>query len=114
MSVQYDFNQLNYKDADALSRKVVSLPPANEVWGKVMFLHVSVILFIEGSAYKGDLPPEGLSTRGGGLWQTPPETRKVGGTHPTRMLSCFNCKYKVDVIPLYFDNVGDWCRMQVL
>ena len=36
------------------------LPPANEVWGKVIFLHLSVILFT-----------------GGGPWQVPP-----GQVHP--------------------------------
>ena len=36
------------------------LPPANEVWGKVMFLHVSVILSPEG----GGLHPEGVCIQG--------------------------------------------------
>ena len=35
---------------------VLLLPPANEVWGKVMFLHLSVILFTGG----GGLHPGGL------------------------------------------------------
>ena len=73
------------------------LPPANEVSGKVMFLHLSVILFT-GEGRVG-LNPEGgfciqgrldrrprACTRGG--WQTPPGTRKAASTHPTRMLSC--------------------------
>ena len=29
------------------------LPPANEVWGKVIFLHLSVILFKGGSTFEG-------------------------------------------------------------
>ena len=29
---------------------ILLLPPANEVWGKVIFLHLSVILFTGGSA----------------------------------------------------------------
>ena len=35
------------------------LPPANEVWGKVIFLHLSVILFKGGSAsvHAGKTPP---------------------------------------------------------
>ena len=36
------------------------LPPANEVWGKVIFLHLSVILFIGGgfaSVHVGIPPP---------------------------------------------------------
>ena len=28
-----------------LHEQILFLPPANEVWGKVMFLHLSVILF---------------------------------------------------------------------
>ena len=38
---------------------VLLLPPANEVWGKVMFLHLSVILFTGGgSASRGSAPGE--------------------------------------------------------
>ena len=29
------------------------LPPANEVWGKIIFLHLSVILFTGGSTWRG-------------------------------------------------------------
>ena len=81
------------------------LLPTKEVWGKVMFLHVSVIPSTGG----GGLPPEGgLPTEGervclqwggglrtekrGGLYR-PPQTRKVGGMHPTGMLSCYS-KYQ--------------------
>ena len=47
------------------------LPPANEVWGKVIFLHLSVILFTgRGGEYLGRYTP-----RAG----TPPT-----GTHPGR------------------------------
>ena len=57
------------------------LPPANQVWGKVMFLHVSVILFTGGgeSAWGGgNLHPirEGGLHRGEGWTQTPPELEK--------------------------------------
>ena len=38
------------------------LPPANEVWGKVMFLHLFVILFTVAT--------------------------EAGGTHPTGMHTC--------------------------
>ena len=39
------------------------LPPANEVWGKVIFLHLFVILFT------GDVPgPGGCLVPGGGAW----------------------------------------------
>ena len=76
------------------------LSPANEVWGKVMFLHLSVILFTgrEGGWLQSmhhrshDQHPR---DRGGGLHQgvlgTPPaRTRKAGTTHPTGMLPCFS------------------------
>ena len=55
---------------------IVLLPPANEVWGKVMFLHLSVCLFtaggwsasVGGSASRGDWadPPPGYY----GIWST--------------------------------------------
>ena len=58
------------------------LPPANEVWGKVIFLHLSVILFTGG----GCLLP------GGCLVETPPGTATAaGGTHPAGMHSCLYC-----------------------
>ena len=62
----------NLKNADNF------LPPANEVWGKVIFLQVSVILFTGRLAYQHasqvtwlwGLPPGGSASRGVG--QTPP------------------------------------------
>ena len=30
-----------------ISTSYILLPPANKVWGKVMFLHLSVVLFTE-------------------------------------------------------------------
>ena len=39
------------------------------------------------SAYRGDLYP-GVSASRGLCRPPPPRTRKVGGTHPTGMLSC--------------------------
>ena len=83
------------------------LLPVNEVWGKIMFLNVSVILsggrglptgrvclrgsaYREGSAYRGSLPTEG------GIGQSPPtqcKTRKRSGTHPTGMLPVCTKKY---------------------
>ena len=101
------------------------LPPANEVWGKVMFSLACVILFTgersfasRGSAFwrglppggsdSGGLPPGGSASRGG--WQTPlllkpcPRdswdtkgySQQAGGTHPTGMLSClFTVCYKL-------------------
>ena len=44
---------------------LICLPPANEVWGKVMFLHLCVILFTgEGSTWGGVLHPGGRLHRG--------------------------------------------------
>ena len=37
--------------------RVFFLPPANEVWGKVIFLHLSVILFTGGGVPGQVLPP---------------------------------------------------------
>ena len=95
------------------------LSPANEVWGKVIFLHLSVILFT-GGKYLGRYPradtPPGRYTpwqvhpRAGAPpwqvhpWQVPPGRyppgrylrqcmlgygQQAGGTHPTGMHSCF-------------------------
>ena len=86
------------------------LLPANEVWSKVMFLHLSVILFTGGCLSQHAVggctppwadnptrqtpadPPGRHSPR-----QTPPSGRhpllrmatEAGGTHPTGMHSCF-------------------------
>ena len=70
------------------------LPPADEVWGKVMFLHVSVILFTGGGfPIDGGLPTDGReSAYREGVGKTPPQKtppRKAGSTHPTGMLSWF-------------------------
>ena len=74
---------------------VLLLPPANEVWGKVMFLHLSVILFTGGgSASKGSASGEVYIQ---GVGQTPLDadplstmgySQQAGGTHPTGMHSC--------------------------
>ena len=47
------------------------LPPANEVWGKVIFLHMSVILFTGG----------GMCGRDGGVHGGGPRVCVVGGMH---------------------------------
>ena len=64
--------------------KVPFLPPANEVWGKVMFLHLSVIH----SVYEGVCIRESW-----GRPLTPSDTtghgQRAGGTHPTGMHYCF-------------------------
>ena len=72
------------------------LPPANEVWDKVIFLHPSVILFTgrrvsaplhAGVHPQADTPLLGryppLDTTGYG--------QKAGGTHPTGMHTCYLC-----------------------
>ena len=41
------------------------LPPAYELWGKLMFLHLSVILFTGWSTLLGHLPSEGGLPSGG-------------------------------------------------
>ena len=78
------------------------LPPANEVWGKVMFLHQRVNLFMEEGASQHTLE-RGLASQHalerGGSWlpsihwegfvsRHTLELGEVGGMHPTRMLSC--------------------------
>ena len=60
----------------------MSLPSANEVWGKVMFLHVSVILFTgEGICLQGDLNTVMGACLQGRLGRSPPPTRKATDTH---------------------------------
>ena len=85
--------------------RVFLLPPANEVWGKVMFLHLSIILFTgEGCVSQHAMARvlcvsqggvcRGVSAQAGvyhtPLGQTPPTeiANEAGGTHPARMYSC--------------------------
>ena len=90
-------------------RLVALLPPANEVWGKVIFSKASVKnsvhrggassggwgfhlgggfflrrgFLLGGASSRGVLPP------GGAWWRLPPETATAAGsTHPTGMHSC--------------------------
>ena len=91
-----------------------SLPPANEVLGKVMFLHLSVCSY-------DSLPTGGSTSRGsayrvvcirGGWADLPlPRTRKAGGTHPTGSAEFYakrnensKCEYNLGwtVFVLYF------------
>ena len=80
------------------------LPSADEVWGKVIFLHLFVSLFTGGGLPQcmlGYPPGPGPPTRpppGPGPPRTrhPPGTehagrygQRAGGTHPTGMQSCF-------------------------
>ena len=100
-----------YSDGHPLFTVRTLLPPANEVWGKVIFLHLFVILFTGGGvpglgvpgpggcqlrgvpAAGGCLlpggPAPGGSALGGCLVETPPATA-AGGTHPTGMHSCYS------------------------
>ena len=52
------------------------LPPANEVWGKVIFLHLSVILFT-GGTYLGRYPPG--------------QVHPLAGTPPLGRYTCSAC-----------------------
>ena len=95
----------------------VFLPPANEVWGKIMFLQASVILltggcllpggcllrgrYAPGWVCSGGVLPGGVCSRvesapGGGsapggwcLMEAPGTATAAGGTHPTGMHSCY-------------------------
>ena len=92
---------------DTFSQK---LPPANEIWGKVIFSQASVILFPGGGEWlpsmhhrshdQGVLHPgevciqEGLHPDGGrGVEQILSDTmvygQQAGGTLPTGLHSCF-------------------------
>ena len=57
------------------------LPPTNEVWSKVMFLHLSVILFRGGSLSRGRglCPGGGVSVQGEG---------SLSGRHLPRTVRC--------------------------
>ena len=73
---------------------ILFLPPANEVWGKVMFLHLSVILSTgEGVCNQGPSPSRrGSVCKGVGQPPVPPSdtmeySQRAGGTHPTGMHS---------------------------
>ena len=91
-----------------------SLPPANEVLGKVMFLHLSVCsydslptggVYIQGVCLQDGLHPGWVGR------PPPPRTRKAGGTHPTGSAEFYakrnensKCEYNLGctVFVLYF------------
>ena len=52
----------------ATSNIPIFLPPANEVWGKVIFLHLFVILFMGGVLGPGGYLPWGGACSGGCLF----------------------------------------------
>ena len=74
--------------------ELLLLPPVN-VWGKVIFLHLSVILFTGGStSLHAGIHPLGADTPQD-LRQAPPTAvhagrygQQAGGTHPNGMQSC--------------------------
>ena len=49
-------NHTKYWKSSGISDKCSLLPPANEVWGKVMFLHLCVILFTWGGGSVQNTP----------------------------------------------------------
>ena len=82
---------------------MILLPPANEVWGKLMFLHLSVIQSKGG----GSVPlharihtprqtpplvdtPLGQTPLGRPPLDTTRYGQQVGGTHPTEMHTCLS------------------------
>ena len=104
------------------------LPPANEVWGKVIFLHLFVILFMgegvpgprgwgvpgrgvpgRGGLLRGGVPASGGGTCSqgcllpGGAWSRGSApggggVTAAGGTHFTGMHSCF--------LGFFFENLA--------
>ena len=91
------------------SVRMFSLPPANEVWGKVIFSQACVKNSVHGGgacsrgvpALGGVLPggllrgaaPRGYLVLVRGAWWSPPSppaptATAAGGTHPTEMHSC--------------------------
>ena len=94
----------------------IFLPPANEVWGKVIFSQVCVKNSVQwrGACSGGGVWSWGLRGSWGGsgpdphprgIWPgrvcgLPPTATAVGGTHPTGMHSCLLLK---------FENQGSIC-----
>ena len=91
---------------DACRFQKTFLPPANEVWGKVIFLNLSVILFTGGgsASVHAGIPPGSRPSLGADTPRpdtplgadTPPcavhagrYSQQVGSMHPTVMQSCY-------------------------
>ena len=69
------------------------LPPANEVWGKVICLQVCICpqggrLVLGGCLIPGGAWSRGVPGPGGCLVETPRTATAAGGTRPTGMHSC--------------------------
>ena len=73
------------------------LPPANEVWGKVIFLHLFVILFTGGSTWAGapEQVPPGRYTPPGAV-HAGRYGQQAGSMHPTGMHSCYHNYHKTN------------------
>ena len=90
------FNHLNYIG----SAHPPLLPPANEVWGKVICLQACVChqgwggICSWGVCSRGVHGPGGCMVPGGGAWWTPQTATAAGDMHPTGMDSCFDKFYK--------------------
>ena len=96
---QHVFHVLNPQDIDSIH--IVFFTGRNEVVAKVIFLHLSVILFTGGGGLPqcmlGCQPPQ---SRHLSQEQTPPPGKqtpayglRAAGTHPTGMHSCFQMVY---------------------
>ena len=92
------------RNLDLICQISGSLPPANEVWGKVIFSEACVKNSVRGGggAWSGGCLVPGVPGRGGGgacsrgrclllggcLLETPPMAAAAGGTHSTGIHSC--------------------------
>ena len=64
------------------------LPPADEVWGKVIFSQACVKNSVHrGRAGLGGVPGPGRGVR---VWRPPMMAIAAGGMHPTGMHSCYS------------------------
>ena len=88
------FNHLNYIG----SVHPPLLPPANEVWGKVICLQACVChqegYLLLGGLLQGGTWSGGVHGPRGGAWWAPPTATAAGDMHPTGMDFCFDKFYK--------------------
>ena len=81
-----------------VTKILLVLPPSNEVWGKVVFLRLSVSHSVHRGCGEGGCPGDVVDTPLNPDAGTPPTQRQTpspietateaGGTHPTGMHSC--------------------------
>ena len=81
-------NRLFFNSLDILFCYLL-LPPANKVWGKVIFLHQFVILFTGGCLLPGGACSRWGACFRGCLVEIPRMATAAGGMHPTGMHSCY-------------------------